>query len=158
MKIYFKQGARRLVLAFIGFCVISALFFYFIGGCIFDTYRYIDKSEIVKYENNIKTGSIKLEKFIEVYLEKGYISSYDINCHPYKQYCKYKEQQYSRNKEIEFLKKEKIHLVFESPAPIKYFLWQVWDFIKIFLIAGLLYGIYLLLELTICWIIKGFKD
>lgn len=176
MKINFKQGARRLVLAFIGFCVICALFFYFIGGCIFDN-DFIGKVTVTDTKYNITEN---LQDFANEFLREtngNYIWSTDFKCYPYKQYCIFNDYKFIAHKSIEvnventkhysndsLIKytnsgiQPKLKVLVTMPSSFQYFLWQVWDFIKIFLIAGLLYGIYLLLELTICWIIKGFKD
>lgn len=165
MKINFKQGARRLVLAFIGFCIICALFFYFIGGCIFDNYKFVYNTKMNVIENDIEQEGYNLEQHIEQVLygdqPSKYIFPSDIECYPYKGYCTYKDWLFKRNKIIKmfnYAEHKSYNYKFIAPSAFQYFFWQVWDFIKIFLIAGLLYGIYLLLELTVCWIIKGFKD
>lgn len=156
-RINLKQGLRRIVLAFIGFCVICALGFYFTNGCIFNEYKYADNVKITNPDNN---KTISLEEYLENYYHNNtkYVSLWDIKCYPYKQYCIYDDWIYKKNKELTLKIKDKdICLKITAPSCLQYFFWQLWDFIKIFLIASLLYGIYLILELVFCWIIKGFK-
>ena len=176
MKINSKKGLRRIVVAFISFCVVCALGFYFINGCTFDT-DYIGKVKVFNSEYNINQN---LQEFANEFLRQDndvHFWSADFKCYPYKQYCSFNNYKFVARKIVEInvinfkhysdeslLKyaktgmQPKLKILVTMPSPFQYLLWQLWEFIKILLIAGLLYGIYLIFEFTVSWIIKGFKN
>ena len=176
LHINLKQGLRRIVLSFIGLGVILSLCFYICGGFIFDN-NFIGKVNITDTQYNITEN---LQDFANEFLKNENDSSFwytDFKCYPYRQYCKLKDNKFPANREIEvsivnlkhysnesLLKysttgyQPKLKVNVSMPSPFYYLMLQIWDFLKIFLVAGILYGIYLLFEFLVCWIIKGFKE
>lgn len=175
--INFKKGLRRIILSFIGLCVIFSLFAYACNGCIWDTNRFIEQTKVYK-KGNVQ-NQILLRDFANKYLKNDneFVWNLDFDCHPYKQYCEFENTKFYANKTHkiiiynlssytnESLLKFKntgqyiqAEIIINMPTRFRYFSWQLLDLLTIFIIASLFYFIYLGLEFIICWIIKGFKE
>ena len=178
MKINFKKGARRIVIVLICICVVCALFCYITSGFIWNTSRFIENTNVFKPDKPENT--LSFVDFANQYIKKENDISFnfwDFKCYPYKQYCKFDNNNFYNNKIYEFtiynlsvytndslltyretgkyaIGKIKIKM----PTRKQYFSWQLLDFILIFFIAYLIYTLYLFTEFIICWIIRGFKN
>ena len=155
-KLNYIEGFRRIVLVIIGFGVLCALFCYVCGGFIFDT---------DKFSNNANVKSIKTQKKITIKEFNNKYINHDtlgyVKCSPYKQQCNIDNFQIVKaNEEITLENvdtKEKLELRFEMPSRLQYFTWQVLDFLLIFGVALLVWGLYLSVERILVWIFAGFK-
>ena len=54
-------------------------------------------------------------------------------------------------------RKKEATLTVEMPSRLQYFTWQVLDFLLIFGVALLVWGLYLGIEKILVWIFAGFK-
>lgn len=155
-KLNYIEGFRRIVLVIIGLSVLCALFCYVCTGFIFDT---------EKFSNNTNVKSIKTQKRITIKeFNNGYINyntSGYVKCFPYKQQCNIDNfQTVKANEEVALENidtKEKLELSFEMPSRLQYFTWQALDFLLIFGVALLVWGLYLGIERILVWIFAGFK-
>lgn len=179
MKLNFKRGLRRLFYTIVALCTAFALCYYIIGGCIFDTSKFISSTSIYKQDSPEK--QLDLVSFANTYLKPdddlfGYIPN-SFDCHPYKQYCQFKNITFYANRnnlvkienfeyytDAELIKmykhgeKAQRKLYVAMPSPAEYFKWQVQDLFLIILSAGISLLLYFLIEFILCWIIKGFKE
>lgn len=163
MKINFKTGLRRIVLTLIGFGVLCALIGYCTNGLIFDDWKFISN---VKFVDKSNKEEIEFYDFLHMdYIVNSYNPIYisDYKCYPYKQICRAKNDvigEFENNNKIEIENsgEPKRTYTVKMPSKFQYFMWQVQDFLLIFLIASLIYGIYLLFEKIVIWIFKGFKS
>lgn len=161
-NINFKIGLRRIVITLICVITLFPLGIYILNGFIFDTDKFVE--EIQFYET--KDKFIKMQDFLDFVNEDNIypISIYDIKCKPYKQICDCGKN-YSKlenDKTITVREKATNKLIKEykikMPSKLQYFTWQILDFLLIPFWGFITYLIYLLIELVISWIIKGFKN
>lgn len=156
-----KRGFRRIVIVFICLIALFPLMWYILNGFIFENSKFAEKIQF--YET--KDKFIEMQEFLDFVNEDNVhtISIYDITCKPYKQIC-------SCGKGYSNLENGKVITVYEKathrsikkykikmPNKLQYFAWQISDFISIPFWGFVTYLIYLLIELAICWIIKGFR-
>lgn len=169
-KVNIKRGFRRIVIVFICVVALFPLGAYILNGFIFDNNKFAE--EIKLYET--KDKFIVMQDFLDFVnednLPEGFeldtnnsISIYEIECKPYKQVCRYGKD-YSKlenNKTITVHERATNKLIKEykikMPSKLQYFTWQILDFLLIPFWSFIAYLIYLIIEFTFCWIIKGFK-
>lgn len=179
MKIDFKTGLRRIILTLIGFGVLCALIGYCLGGFIFDVNKFSDNvkldnrdgdqgiiltmQEFLDQYNFSKNNSSEYNNDFENYNNK--MDIYDFKFYPYQQkiICErnVKQKVWKQNQKLKITliddKDFVAEYIVKMPSRLQYFMWQAQDFLLIFLIAGLTYGIYLLFEKVAIWIFQGFK-
>lgn len=181
MKINIKSGLRRLVIVLITLFSFLIFAIYISNGCIWD----ISKLENNCFVSNNKDYKIKLpiNDFKDSYIdieEDDFFRTYT-HCYPYKQYCiletKAKVYKINNPRLYEYIDWTKTKLLnkktyvfdwgkllknktiyFEMPSRFQYFTWQLLDFLLIPLFSIIAYLIYLIIEKTFIWILKGFKN
>ena len=175
MSINFKQGIRRIIYCIIIFGLLFVLSGYFTSGCIFDHHKFLNNIQVIDSNNQ----SISLPEFVGRYVfpedAKGlnFKRVSGISCFPDQGLCTYthfkfsnlreftsETVEYKNNTIVEINTKEnkKIKMKIVMPSKFDYLKWQIQDFFMIFIFAGLGLCAYFILEFTICWIIKGFKE
>lgn len=163
-KVNIKRGLRRIVIVFICVVALFPLGAYILNGFIFDNNKFAEGIKL--YET--KDKFIEMQVFLDFVNEgndtEHTISIYEITCKPYKQICDCGKD-YSKlenNKTITVheratnkpVKEYKIKM----PSKLQYFTWQILDFLLIPFWGFIAYLIYLIIEFTLSWIIKGFKN
>lgn len=165
-KLNYIEGFRRIVLVIIGLSVLCALFCYVCTGFIFDTSRFARNVKIQMQDTKVEHSFYDFCKIYMNFANKSYYFP-DVNCFPYKQYCLLeKATRFEKGKQTmttaqplfeknEFFVDEKIEV--KMPSRLQYFTWQVLDFLLIFGVALLVWGLYLGIERILVWIFAGFK-
>lgn len=155
-KLNYIEGFRRIVLVIIGLSVLCALFCYVCTGFIFDTNKF---KQNVRISSDKSQKEITIDQFNSSYINPdNYYSK--ISCYPYKQTCKISgfDMVLESEMELEFeYKNLKTLLKIHMPSRLQYFTWQVLDFLLIFGVALLVWGLYLGIEKILVWIFAGFK-
>lgn len=159
-----KQGLRRLLIVILSAFTIYFLLIFTLSGFIFWKTDYIGNAEVYKVntpeikESLIDFSRDNFEKKREFYLETTIINmgNFGFAIHPYKRY-------FTNWDGVTFKDKERITLnneqyIVKLPSAFNYLITQIWQFLLIPLCWLIIWGIYLLIESVICWIIKGFKE
>ncbi len=177
-----KNGFRRLILVIISIISLCVFCLYITNGFIFDTSKLVN-STIIKSEQSLK--ELPILDFAASYLDKKdkngftynsfnkennsidwnkYWSTSDIICKSYQQTCKFEgyEPILINNKSFKLnildnRFKDDNTAVLIMPTRIKYFSWQLFDFIKIIFFSIVVYLLYLLVEFILCWVFAGFN-
>nr|DAH96298.1 MAG TPA: hypothetical protein [Caudoviricetes sp.] len=163
-KVNIKRGFRRIVIVFICVIALFTLTFYILNGFIFDSNKFAEKIKFYETKNNF----IEMQDFLDFINESNdtehSIYIYSIECKPYKQICSCGKD-YSKlenNKTITVHERATNKLIKEykikMPSKLQYFTWQILDFLLIPFWGFIAYLIYLIIEFTLSWIIKGFKS
>lgn len=158
-----KKGLRRLIIVFISLTTLCLAIFYISNGFIFDNTKFVTSIEIGEKKIDIVDfGNLLLKEDKDLPLLFS-----DFECHPYKQKCIFIGDTTSKGTilengkdyiiEILDPKKQKYAFSISMPSPLKYFSWQLFDFLKIIFFAILSYLLYLLLGFVMSWVISGFN-
>lgn len=162
MKINIKEGLRRILTVMLTMFSVYYLFIFIVSGFIFWNIDYIEKAKVINLSNNNK---ISLIDFSQKYFEKKkelydyneyYFKSLGFKVHPYKKYfVNYDNHKFVDN-EIYTINSANYQI--KLPSVFQYVIMQILQFLLIPLCNLLLIGLYFLIESTIIWIIKGFKE
>lgn len=154
--INFKQGIRRIVIVIIGFIFLCCMCGYIASGCIWDNWKFKENIEVC---NQGTLKCLTLKEFLKIYDEE--ITFYNIECRPYYQLCTCYTAAYNKtlkNNQNIVIKGKKTAARIVMPSRLRYFLWQLFDFLLIPFWTIIVYVSYLLIEFVFIWMLQGFKQ